>query len=272
MNPTMRTTSDHQPHQRELTMHAIVVIPTYNERENLPTLIDRIHQAAPELHVLIVDDNSPDGTGALADRIAADHPDSVFTLHRERKAGLGTAYVEGFRFALARGYEVIMQMDADLSHDPAFLPQFLARIEHADLVLGSRYVDGINVVGWGFKRLLLSKFASIYVRVVTGMPVTDATGGFKCWRRRALTEIDLDAAFSNGYLFQIETTFKAFCCGCNIAEHPIIFYERKLGRSKLDWHVITEAVWGVVRLRLQSALRRSWVGKRPHPALRSTGN
>jgi dolichol-phosphate mannosyltransferase len=232
-------------------LKAIVVVPTYNELGNLPVLIQRIRETVPHLHVLIVDDNSPDGTGALADAISAQYPDTVFVLHRAAKEGLGAAYVAGFRYVLARDYDVILQMDADLSHDPSYLPKMIERIRGCDLVLGSRYVTGVNVVNWDFKRLLLSKMASFYVRTITGMKVTDATGGFKCWRRTTLTTIDLATVFSNGYLFQVETTYKAFRRRFRIAEESIIFYERSLGKSKLDWRVIFEAVWGVIKLRVQ---------------------
>jgi dolichol-phosphate mannosyltransferase len=246
-------------------MRAVAVVPTYNERENLPILIRRLQEASPGLHVLVVDDNSPDGTGLIADDLASVHQGSVFVLHRTVKAGLGVAYVAGFRWALDHDYDVILQMDADLSHDPSYVPRFLEKIEHSDVVIGSRYANGINVVGWDFKRLLLSKLASYYVRIITGMPVTDATGGFKCWRRRTLAEVDLATVFSNGYLFQIETTFKAFRRGCKIEEQTIIFYERSYGRSKLDWHIIVEAVWGVVRLRIASYMERPRPRKSDRP-------
>ena len=247
----------------------IVVLPTYNERDSLPLVIARIRDIVPGLHILVVDDNSPDGTGVLADEIAAAHPGIVFTLHRACKAGLGAAYAAGFQYAIERGYDVILQMDADLSHRPEYLPEFLTAIQQCDVVIGSRYVNGINVVGWDFRRLLLSKLASLYVRVIAGLPVTDATGGFKCWRRRALIAVDLASVFSNGYLFQIETTYKAFRSGCAIQECPIVFYERSLGRSKLDRRIIVEAVFGVIRLRMQSwtdAIRRGRRTSRPVPA------
>jgi dolichol-phosphate mannosyltransferase len=185
---------------------------------------------------------------------------------------LGAAYIAGFQYALDHGYDVILQMDADLSHRPEYLPEFLEHIQHSDVVIGSRYVNGINVVGWDFSRLLLSKFASLYVRVITGLPVTDATGGFKCWRRRALASVDLSSVFSNGYLFQIETNYKAFRSGCRIHESPIIFYERSAGRSKLNRGIIVEAVFGVMKLRLQSlmdmVLRK---GKTPEPVPNTGG-
>ena len=251
-------------------MKAIVVLPTYNERENLPVVISHLRRLAPDLHVLIVDDNSPDGTGELADEISAANPGRVFAFHRPGKAGLGAAYVAGFRYAMNEGYEVIVQMDADLSHNPEYVPAFLEAIQHSDVVIGSRYVNGINVVGWDFKRLLLSKFASLYVRIITGLPVTDATGGFKCWRRRALANVDLSSVFSNGYLFQVETTFKAYRAGCTIHEHPIVFYERQFGRSKLNRNIIVEAVFGVMRLRVNSwvdvVLRKRKKAPQPVPS------
>jgi dolichol-phosphate mannosyltransferase len=232
-------------------MRAVVVTPTYNERENLEEFVARLRQSAPGVDLLVVDDNSPDGTGELADELSRRHPGEIAVLHRPRKQGLGRAYVAGFRKALAEAYDVVAQMDADLSHDPRYLPSMLERIETADLVLGSRYVRGIAVVNWDFKRLLLSKMATRYVQLVTGMPFTDATGGFKCWRREALEAIDLDRLFANGYLFQIETTYMAWRRGLRIAEVPIIFYERNLGRSKMDLRIISEAIWGVLRLRLR---------------------
>jgi dolichol-phosphate mannosyltransferase len=231
-------------------MRILIVVPTYNERENLPILLERIAAAVPQSHVLVVDDNSPDGTGELAHSLAKTYPGRIFVLHRAEKAGLGKAYVAGFHYALQHDYDVIVQMDADLSHDPAYLGPMIDRVAHCDLVLGSRYIRGINVVNWDLKRLLLSKCASIYVRMITQMPVTDATGGFKCWRREALEKLDLDEVFSNGYLFQVETTYKTYRKGLAIQEVPIIFYERDLGRSKMHWRIIWEAIWGVVRLRL----------------------
>jgi len=232
-------------------MKAIVVVPTYNERENLGQLVEKIAQYVPNLHILIVDDNSPDGTGELAEELSRENSGRVFVLHRDRKQGLGRAYLAGFGEALQRGYECILQMDADLSHDPSYLPGLLSLIRKFDLVLGSRYVHGINVVNWDFKRLLLSKLATKYVQMVTGMPFTDATGGFKCWRAAALQAIGLDDVFSNGYLFQIEMTYKAYRKGLRVGELPIIFYERNLGKSKMNWAIIWEALWGVIRLRIK---------------------
>jgi dolichol-phosphate mannosyltransferase len=244
-------------------MSGIVVIPTYNERENLSLVVEQIAAHAPELDILIVDDNSPDGTGQLANELSRKHPARLFVLHRVTKRGLGRAYVDGFHEALNRGYDVIIQMDADLSHDPRYLPEFLKRLDGADLVIGSRYLRGISVVNWDFKRLLLSKLATAYVRLITGVPLTDTTSGFKCWRRSALDLVDLDETFANGYLFQIETTYRAHRLGARIVEIPIIFVERNLGRSKMNWRVIGEAVIGVLELRLRALRRRA-----PHPAQR----
>ncbi len=232
-------------------MRAIVVVPTYNERENLEELVKKIRHFAKGLHILIVDDNSPDGTGEVADGLSGAYPGEIFVLHRERKEGLGRAYIAGFRFALAEGYELVLQMDADLSHDPSYLPALIDRAGQCDLVLGSRYTHGINVVNWDFKRLLLSKLASKYVQFVTGMPFTDPTGGFKCWRRATLEAVPLSQVFASGYLFQIEMTYKAYRRGFQVGEVPIIFYERNLGRSKMNWGIILEALWGVVRLRFK---------------------
>ncbi|MCS6953296.1 MAG: polyprenol monophosphomannose synthase [Bryobacterales bacterium] len=233
-------------------MRAVAVVPTYNERDNLPLLVAKIREHAPELDLLIVDDNSPDGTGQLAEELGRDSGGRLRVLHRASKQGLGRAYVAGFQQVLAEGYDIIVQMDADLSHDPSFLPQFFDRIREADLVLGSRYLHGIAVVNWDFKRLLLSKSATAYVRLVTGMPFTDLTGGFKCWRRSALEAVGLEDVFANGYLFQIETTYRVWRKGFRIAEVPIIFFERNLGASKMDLHVIWEALWGVIRLRMRA--------------------
>jgi dolichol-phosphate mannosyltransferase len=232
-------------------MRSIVIVPTYNERANLQELVDKIRQYAPDLHVLIVDDNSPDGTGTLADELHQKHPDRISVLHREKKEGLGKAYVDGFRQVLKQDYECILQMDADLSHDPAHLPRFLEQIQNHDLVVGSRYLQGISVVNWDLKRLIMSKLATNYVRFVTRMPFTDTTSGFKCWRREALEAIDFETTFSSGYVFLVEMKYKAFRKGFRVTEVPIIFVERKSGNSKLDWGVIREAIWGVLRLRLK---------------------
>ena len=232
-------------------MRAIVLIPTYNERANLAGLVEKIRQVAPDLHMLIVDDNSPDGTGDLADELARQDPERLFVLHRQRKEGLGKAYVAAFTHVLTQDYEYILQMDADLSHDPVYLPRFFESIRDHDLVVGSRYLQGISVVNWDLKRLFLSKLASHYVRFITRMPLTDATSGFICWRKSALESLRFEDAFSIGYVFLVEMKYKAYRKGLRISETPIIFVERKHGDSKLSWRVTWEAIWGVLRLRLK---------------------
>ena len=233
-------------------MKPIVVIPTYNEIENLERIVGLIREQPGGFHILIVDDNSPDGTGRLADELCLRHPGEVQVLHRASKEGLGRAYVAGFGHVLKMPeYDAIVQMDADLSHDPSYLPEFLQKLETFDMVLGSRYLNGISVVNWDFKRLILSKGASQYVKLITSMPFSDATGGFKAWRREALNAIGLDELFSNGYLFQIEPTYRLFRTRkFSIGEISIIFRDRDLGRSKIAFPIILEAVWGVIRLRL----------------------
>src|ERR1041385_3317539 len=195
-------------------MSTIVVVPTYNERENIANLVAAIRKLPVSVHILIVDDNSPDGTGQIADELSRTYAGEVFTLHRPIKEGLGRAYVAAFQHVLNNfPYEFVIQMDCDFSHDPSYIPAFLKAIENADLVIGSRYVTGVNVVNWDFKRLLLSKFASTYVRGITGMPFSDLTGGFKCWRRKTLEALPLHRIFSMGYLFQVETTYRTWRTG-----------------------------------------------------------
>jgi dolichol-phosphate mannosyltransferase len=232
-------------------MRAIVLIPTFNERANLAELVGKIRQFAPALHMLVVDDNSPDGTGELADELARQDPERLFVLHRQKKEGLGKAYVAAFTQVLKKDYEYILQMDADLSHDPLYLPRFLEAIGDHDLVVGSRYLQGISVVNWNLKRLVLSKLASHYVRFITRMPLSDPTSGFICWRRAALESIGFNDVFSIGYVFLVEMKYKAYRKGLRSAETPIIFVERKHGHSKLGWRVMWEAVWGVLRLRFK---------------------
>ena len=228
---------------------ALVIVPTYNERENVARLIERVLAQDPRLEVLVVDDGSPDGTGQIVDAIAAGDA-RVHVVHRERKLGLGTAYLAGFRWALQRAYDYVFEMDADFSHDPAHLPQFLRAIESADLVLGSRYRNGkVTVVNWPIGRLMLSYFANVYARAVTGLPLFDATGGFKCFRRKVLEAIDLDAVRSNGYAFQIEMSFRAWKRGFRIMEIPIVFHDRTEGESKMSGNIVQEAVFMVWRLR-----------------------
>jgi dolichol-phosphate mannosyltransferase len=233
-------------------MKAIVVVPTYNERENLENFVSQVRAQPGNIDVLVVDDNSPDRTGDLADELASRFPGNVSVLHRERKEGLGPAYLAGFQHVLAHmDHDRIIQMDADLSHDPAYLPAFLKAAETYDLVLGSRYVKGISVVNWDFKRLLLSKTASRYVRIVTGLPFTDLTGGFKCWRRKTLEGIGLREVSARGYIFQTEMTFRTNRMGFSVGEIPIIFYERNLGRSKISGPIIVEALFRVALLRFK---------------------
>jgi len=228
----------------------VVVIPTYNERENLPRLVPQVLAQDPRLEVLVIDDASPDGTGAIADDLAAADP-RVHVLHRRGKLGLGTAYLTGFRWALERGYAYVFEMDADFSHDPAHLPQFLEAIRNADVVLGSRYLEGrVTVVNWPISRLLLSYGANIYARLITGLPIADATGGYKCFRREVLEAIDLDRIESEGYAFQIEITLRAWKKGFRIKEIPIVFTDRDVGESKMSKRIIWEAVWKVWKLRL----------------------
>ena len=235
---------------------ALVVVPTYNERENLPRLVPSILSRDPRLEILVVDDGSPDGTGAMADEIAAAER-RVHVLHRAGKLGLGTAYLAGFAWGLERGFDAFIQMDADFSHDPAHLPQFMKAVEEYDLVLGSRYLEGrVTVVNWPIARLLLSYYANVYARWVTGLPVADATGGFKCFRREVLATLDLSRVESNGYSFQIEMSFRAWKLGFRIGEIPIMFVDRDQGESKMSKAIVREAIWRVWRLRFLSAVGR----------------
>lgn len=234
----------------------LVIIPTYNERDNLPRLIPLVLAADSRLHVLVIDDGSPDGTGAVADELAAGS-DRVHVLHRASKLGLGTAYIAGFRWGMERGYDWLFEMDADFSHDPAHLPQFIAQLEDHDVVLGSRYLGGrVTVVNWPIGRLLLSYFANVYARKVTGLPVADATGGYKAFRRPVLEAIALDRVESNGYSFQIEMSMRAWRRGFRISEIPIVFVDRTLGESKMSKKIIREAVWKVWKLRWLDLTRR----------------
>ena len=234
----------------------LVIIPTYNEAKNLPQIVPAILRQDPRIEILVVDDNSPDGTGDLADRMSQAKP-RVHVLHRLAKEGLGRAYLAGFRWALDNGFQAIFEMDADFSHDPAFLPEFLkAAEEGADLVLGSRYATGVNVINWPISRLLLSLGANLYARMVTGLPLTDSTGGFKCFRREVLEAIALDRVRSNGYAFQIEMSFRAWRKGFRLVEIPIIFHDRVEGQSKMSKRIVREAIWMVWWLRLQGLLGR----------------
>lgn len=235
---------------------ALVIIPTYNEAENLPEIVPQVLKQDASIDILVVDDGSPDGTGVIADRLAAAN-ERVNVIRREGKMGLGTAYIAGFKWGLERGYDLLFEMDADFSHDPAHLPKFLAAVVDADLVLGSRYLDGkVTVVNWPMTRLFLSYSANVYAKVVTGNPLCDATGGFKCFRRKVLESIDLDSVRSNGYAFQIEMSFRARRKGFVIKEIPIVFTDRTDGESKMSRAIIREAVWMVWRLRLMALFGR----------------
>lgn len=228
---------------------ALVIIPTYNEHENLPKIVPQVLEQDPQIEVLVVDDNSPDGTGELADALASAEP-RVHVIHRRGKQGLGTAYVMGFRWAIEQGFDYAFEMDADFSHDPKHLPTFLAEVRDADLVIGSRYLDKrVTVLNWPMTRLLLSYFANVYARWVTGLKLWDSTGGFKCYRRRVLESLDLDRVRSNGYSFQIEMSFRAWRKGFRLKEIPILFTDRNIGHSKMSRRIIWEAVWMVWRLR-----------------------
>lgn len=232
-----------------LADRALVIVPTYNEQFNIARLIPAVLAQHPSLEVLVVDDGSPDGTGAIVDAIAATD-NRVHVIHRAAKMGLGTAYITGFRWALERKYDLVFEMDADFSHNPDRLPEFLAAIAEADLVLGSRYQNGhVNVVNWPMSRLFLSYAANIYARAVTGLPIFDATGGFKCFRRNVLESIDLSSVKSNGYAFQIEMSFRAWKRGFRLIEIPIVFVDRTEGESKMSKRIVREAVWMVWRLR-----------------------
>lgn len=243
--------------RQSLMKHRVlIIVPTYNERENLPPLAERVMNLAVEVDLLVVDDNSPDGTGAIADGLAASNP-RIHVLHRKEKDGLGRAYIAGFQWALKRDYEFVFEMDGDFSHNPADIPAFLAAAEHADLVLGSRYTRGIRVINWPLNRLLLSMGAALYVRGITGMPFADPTGGYKCFRRQTLESIDLEAVRSNGYSFQIEMTHKAWRQGLRVVEVPIIFTDRFQGNSKMSSKIVREALGMVWRLWIQHRFRRA---------------
>ncbi len=235
---------------------ALVVIPTYNEAANLPQLVPQVLAQDSRLEVLVVDDASPDGTGQLADGLAQREP-RVHVIHRQGKLGLGTAYIAGFRWALEQGVDYVFEMDADFSHDPAHLKEFLKAASSADLVLGSRYLGGkVTVVNWPIARLMLSYWANVYARWVTGLRIWDLTGGFKCFRTKVLQAIDLSQVRSNGYAFQIEMSVRAWRKGFKLAEVPIVFVDRTEGQSKMNRRIVREAIWIVPRLRLMA-----WFGR-----------
>ncbi|MBE0558204.1 MAG: polyprenol monophosphomannose synthase [Proteobacteria bacterium] len=237
-------------------VRALVVIPTYNEADNITQLIPRILATGAHFEALVVDDNSPDGTAQAVQALMDSNP-RVHLIQRETKMGLGTAYVAGFKYALEKGFDFVFEMDADFSHDPAELPTIFQKAQQCDLVIGSRYISGVNVVNWPIRRLLLSYMANVYTRWITGMPVRDATGGFKCYRRKVLEAIDLDAIHSNGYAFQIEMNFLTWKKGFQICELPIIFVDRRVGSSKMSKNIISEAAWLVWKLKIKSLFRGS---------------
>jgi dolichol-phosphate mannosyltransferase len=242
---------------------ALVIVPTYNERHNIARLVDTVLAQDQRLDVLVVDDGSPDGTGEIVAGLRQLNS-RLHLIEREKKLGLGTAYIAGFKWAIERGYDYVFEMDADFSHDPAHLPEFLRAIQDADLVLGSRYRDGkVTVVNWPIARLLLSYFANVYARAITGLPVWDATGGFKCFRRAVLQAIDLDSVHSNGYAFQIEMSMRAWKQGFRVREIPIVFVDRTEGQSKMSRAIVREAIWMVWRLRF--AAMRGRLGRPRFP-------
>lgn len=244
---------------RIVCLKVMVVVPTYNERDNIERLVRAILGQGDDIEVLIVDDNSPDGTGRIADGLAQADP-RVHVIHRAGKLGLGSAYREGFRYALGSGAEYIVEMDADFSHDPAMLPIFLDKIREYDLVIGSRYLHGVSVVNWPIRRLILSYCASVYTRLITGLSISDCTGGFKCFRRKVLEAIDLDRIRSDGYSFQIEMNYRCVEKGFRVGEIPIIFIDRHAGTSKMSKKIVREAVVMVWKLKIGSLLRRIFPG------------
>lgn len=232
-------------------LKAIVVIPTYNEKDNIEKVADEVLRQDDRIHLLIVDDNSPDGTGAIADRMAGNNG-RIEVLHRQGKLGLGSAYREGFRYALSKGADYVVEMDADFSHDPAMLPRFLGKMNDYDLVIGSRYLNGVSVVNWPLRRLMLSYLANVYTRIVTGMRISDCTSGFKCFRRKVLESIDLNKVKSDGYSFQIEMNYRCVEKGFHVGEIPIIFIDRHAGTSKMSKKIVREAVTMVWKLKINS--------------------
>ena len=242
------------------TSDSIVIIPTYNERENIENIIRAVFALEKAFHILIIEDGSPDGTASIVKTLQQEFPERLFMIERKGKLGLGTAYIAGFKWSLEHDYEYIFEMDADFSHNPADLPRLYKACaeEGADVAIGSRYISGVNVVNWPMGRVLMSYFASKYVRLITGIPVQDTTAGFKCYRRRVLETIDLDGIRFKGYAFQIEMKFTAYKCGFKIVEVPVIFINRELGTSKMNSSIFGEAVFGVIKLKVHS-----WFHKYP---------
>lgn len=237
---------------------SVVIIPTYNEKENIENIIRAVFSLAKEFHVLVIEDNSPDGTADIVRRMQPEFSERLFMIERKGKLGLGTAYIEGFKWGLAHGYDYIFEMDADFSHNPADLPRLYeaCAVGGADLAIGSRYITGVNVVNWPMGRVLMSYFASKYVRFITGMPVRDTTAGFKCYRRQVLETIDLDKIRFKGYAFQIEMKFTTYKLGFKITEVPVIFINRRLGTSKMSGDIFGEALFGVIRLKIGSWFKK----------------
>jgi len=234
---------------------SLVIIPTFNEAENITRLLPAVLSQAPNLDLLVIDDSSPDGTaGLVRDMMSVDS--RIHLIERPGKMGLGTAYVRGFKFAIEHGYDYVFEMDADFSHSPKEIPNFLKKIQECDLVLGSRYIHGVRVLNWPMRRLLLSFSANVYTQIITGLPIRDATGGFKCFRREVLEAIDLERVKSNGYAFQIEMSFKAWKKGFRLVEIPIIFLDRRSGVSKMSRKIVYEAVFMLWTLRLRSLFNR----------------
>ena len=242
------------------TSDSIVIIPTYNERENIENIIRAVFALEKVFHILIIEDGSPDGTANIVKTLQQEFPERLFMIERKGKLGLGTAYIVGFKWSLEHNYEYIFVMDADFSHNPADLPRLYKACaeEGADVSIGSRYVSGVNVVNWPMGRVLMSYFASKYVRLITGLPIHDTTAGFKCYRREVLQTIDLDGIRFKGYAFQIEMKFTAYKCGFKIVEVPVIFINRELGTSKMNSSIFGEAVFGVIKLKMHS-----WFHKYP---------
>ena len=234
-------------------MQVMVVIPTYNECENVEKIAEAVLSQPADVHVTIVDDNSPDGTGEIADALAS-RDERVHVIHRQGKMGLGSAYIAGFKYALQQGAQYVFEMDADFSHDPAYIPSLLEASRATDVVVGSRYVSGGGTENWGLVRQLISRGGSLYARVILGMPIWDLTGGFNCWRRDVLEAVDLDAVTSNGYAFQIEMKYRAFRRGFRLVEVPIVFVDRRVGESKMSGSIVREALWKVWRFRLDSRI------------------
>ncbi|MFC1498201.1 polyprenol monophosphomannose synthase [Verrucomicrobiota bacterium] len=233
----------------------VIIIPTYDERDNVRPISEAIFQVAPQANILFVDDNSPDGTGRVIDELSSADK-RIRVIHKEAKSGLGRAYISGFKQAIQDGYKLVFGMDADFSHDPVEIPNFIKAAENADMVLGSRYIDGIRITNWPLSRLLLSKTAATYVRIITGIPIADPTGGYRCYRREVLTEIDLDTVISNGYSFLVEMAHTAWMKGFRIKEVPITFEDRRAGYSKMNLDIFRESLWIVWKLAFRHGFRR----------------